>query len=162
MLVPPDNLLFLQRLGAGVLFIVLMFFIVRENSPSNDVDSSNSITLYVVFKSADGIDVNSIVRLAGIRIGHVKEMYFSDQSRQAVTLKLNIDHEAIVNNAAPIPDDSTIRIISPGLISDKELLVEVGGSFDYLQNGDEFSYAQDSFILDDIVRYMVSSDNIKQ
>ena len=50
-----------------------------------------------------------------------------------------------------ISDDSSVSIQTDGLFGKKFLLIEVGGNDVYLKNGEKFSYAEDSIVIEELL-----------
>ena len=60
-----------------------------------------------------------------------------------------------VKDNIKISDDSSISIQTDGLFGKKFLLIEVGGSDNYLKNGDKFSFSEDSIIIEELLRKII-------
>jgi ABC-type transport system involved in resistance to organic solvents, periplasmic component len=56
-----------------------------------------------------------------------------------------------------IPSDSTLKIASEGLLGGNFLTIEVGGSDEQLQSGDEFEYTQGAVDLMSLIGQAVFS-----
>jgi len=73
------------------------------------------------FSSADGIVTGTDVRLHGIKIGSVSSLTL-DPKTYAAILHLNI------RNDVPVPDDSSVKITSSGILGNSYLAIQPGGS----------------------------------
>ena len=62
----------------------------------------------------------------------------------------------MVNKNLKISNDSSISIQTDGLFGSKFLVIEIGGEENFLNNGDTFSYTEDSILLQELL------DNIIQ
>ena len=56
-----------------------------------------------------------------------------------------------IENGFFIPDDSSVAIYTDGLLGAKYVAVLPGGSMDYMRNGDEFEFAQDSVNITEMI-----------
>lgn len=55
-----------------------------------------------------------------------------------------------------IPSDSSISIQTDGLFGSKYLSVEPGGSFDYIKNGEEILFTEDSILIEELLGRIIS------
>ena len=56
-----------------------------------------------------------------------------------------------IDNGTLIPDDSSVAIYTDGLIGAKYIAILPGGSMNYMKNGDEFEFAQDSVNITEMI-----------
>ena len=115
-------------IGAVVLVVALMFVLFAYRSA--DVTPSDGYELMARFDRVDGLTVGSDVRMSGIKIGTVTDETLDTKTFLAV-VKVNISADL------QVPDDSSIKISSDGLLGDTYLSLEPGGSEDVLAPGDE-------------------------
>lgn len=101
---------------------------------------SGSVSGYDVkakFSSADGITTGTDVRLHGIKIGTVSSLTLDTKTYAAIV------HLSIASNVE-LPDDSSIKITSAGLLGSSYLAVQPGGSDKMLPAGGEITNTQGS------------------
>lgn len=89
----------------------------------------NSYSLYAKFSTVTGLRVGNPVNMLGLEIGRVQS-FKMDQENQVAVVELKI------NNAIKIYDDAIASIKTEGLIGDKFISIDAGGSGDLLKNGD--------------------------
>ena len=89
------------------------------------------------FSSADGIVTGTDVRLHGIKVGTVSTLSLDPKSYAAI-VHLNI------HNDVPIPDDSSIKITSSGILGNSYLAIQPGGSDAMLKSGGQITNTQGS------------------
>jgi phospholipid/cholesterol/gamma-HCH transport system substrate-binding protein len=77
------------------------------------------------------------VRLHGIKVGTVSSLVLDPKSYAAI-VHLNI------HNDVPVPDDSSIKITSAGLLGSSYLAIQPGGSDKMLTAGGEITNTQGS------------------
>ena len=89
----------------------------------------NSYTLYAKFNKVTGLRVGNPVTMFGLNIGRV-ESFKLDQKDQMVVVDFKID------NGIEIYDDAIASIKTEGLIGDKFVSIDPGGSGELLKSGD--------------------------
>ena len=111
-------------------------------------------TVYAVFNRTDGLSVGDKVRMAGIDIGYVENSVLDEDFRAKLTLKIRSD--------AKIPDDSGAAIVSSGIMGNKYIEIEPGGSDDFIAEDGYFSYTQDAMVLEELVDRIISLGKAKR
>lgn len=111
------------------------------------VEDGNYYAVAARFGRTDGLLVGDKVRLAGITIGRVVDAKLDDHFNAIMTLE--------VKDGIKIPDDSSASIVSSGIMGSKYIEIEPGGSEDFLQPGNEFSYTQDAMVLEELLDRIV-------
>jgi len=135
--------------GALVIAIALGFFIFMY-STTGVGKGSGGYQLTAKFKNVEGINIGSDVRMSGIKIGSVTGQALDIQSYDAI-LTLAIDP------TIKLPDDSTAKITSEGLLGGKFIALEPGGSETLLSDGGAITYTQGAIDLWSLVSdYMFS------
>jgi phospholipid/cholesterol/gamma-HCH transport system substrate-binding protein len=122
-------------IGAAVIAVAVLFLSYAYTSTGSGAISGYEVT--AKFNRADGVNVGSDVRLSGIKVGTVSKMVLDPASYNAV---LTIALESSVQ----VPDDSSVRITSEGLLGNQYLSIEPGGSPDKIKPGGEIEYTQGS------------------
>ena len=89
----------------------------------------NTYTLYAKFNKVTGLRVGNPVTMFGLNIGRV-ESFKLDQKDQMVLVDFKID------NGIEIYDDAIASIKTEGLIGDKFVSIDPGGSGELLKSGD--------------------------
>ena len=127
----------------GIIFLSIIFnsiFIKSEN------DFSNLFTAKAKFNRIDGLLLGSEVRLSGVVVGKVIKIALN-QNKPEVLISLN--------KGIGIPSDSSISIQTDGLFGGKYLSIEPGGSFDYIKNGDEIIFTEDSMLIEELLSKII-------
>jgi phospholipid/cholesterol/gamma-HCH transport system substrate-binding protein len=122
-------------IGAAVIAVALLFFGYAYTSTGSGAVTGYEVT--AKFSRADGVNVGSDVRMSGIKIGTVSRMTLDPMTYNAV---LTIALE----NSVQVPEDSSVRITSEGLLGNQYLSIEPGGSQDKIGPGGEIEYTQGS------------------
>ena len=106
-------------IGAVVVLVAVGFLVFAYSSTR--AGSLSGYPLEARFTSADGINTGTDVRLHGIKIGSVSGVDLDPKSYMAVV------HMSIRSDV-PIPDDSSIKVTSTGLLGNPYLSIQPGGS----------------------------------
>lgn len=122
-------------IGAAVLAIAGLFFAFAYSSA--DVQSGNGYNLMARFDNAGGVAPGTDIRVSGIKVGTVTKVALNPVSYRA---------EATLNITGNIelPDDSSAKVTSDGLLGGSYLAIEPGGGLDMLEDGGEIAYTQGS------------------
>jgi len=125
-------------IGAAVLIVAGMFLAFGYSSSS--VSRDGGFVLIAKFDRVDGLVVGSDVRMSGIKVGTVIGQSLDPVTYQAI-VKMDIDSDI------KLPDDSSAKITSEGLLGATYMSIEAGGSEDILRNGDALRFTQGSIDL---------------
>lgn len=135
-------------MGAAVLVVAGLFFAFAYSSA--DVQTNVGYNLLARFDNAGGITSGTDVRMSGIKVGTVTDVKLNPATYRAeVTINLTSDIE--------VPDDSSVKVTSDGLLGGSYLSVTPGGGIDMLKDGDEIAYTQGSVDLMSLISQAVFS-----
>ena len=123
----------------GIIAFIILFNLVltEKNKVRGDVNN-----YFATFNKIDGVSIGTDVVISGIKVGEVKEI-FTENNYPQISMNVNKNIE--------ISDDSSISVQTDGLFGKKFLLIEVGGNDVYLKNGEKFSYAEDSIVIEELL-----------
>ena len=130
------------NIGLTFIFFLLSIYLVFKNINNNEV-----IPFVATFDYVEGINNDTEVQIAGIKIGEVSRIMISSEG---ITIKGYID------KAYDIPKDSTLKIKSEGIFGKKALTIEPGFD-DYFNKSNQqyvFNHSQDSYSVDMFLRYL--------
>ncbi len=122
-------------IGALVVAIALGFVVFAYSN--TNASGLSGYPVEARFSSADGIVPGTDVRLHGIKIGAVSEVDLDPKTFLAIV------HMNIRGNI-PVPDDSSIKVTSAGLLGNPYLSIQPGGSAKNLQAGGVIANTQGS------------------
>ena len=106
-------------IGAIVIILAAVFLFYSFSVTDNNTNGSYKVN--AVFNRIDGIQNGSDVRLSGIKIGTVAKSLLNQTTYEA---ELNL----LIENSIKIPDDSSAKITSDGLLGNSYVSIEPGGS----------------------------------
>ena len=117
-------------------------------------DAENTdYTIYATFNRTDGLSIGDKVRLAGIDVGRIEKATLDNNFRATLTLK--------IKQGINIPDDSSASIVSSGIMGNKYIEIDPGGSEDFITEGNDFLYTQDAIVLEELVDRIISLGKAK-
>ncbi len=130
--------LFVLLGGAAVLFLALQ----SANLLSLNLDSTYSVTSK--FDNIGGLKARAAVKSAGVVVGRVESISFDDKSFQAkVVLALNTRYK--------FPKDSSLKILTSGLLGEQYIGVEAGADSANLNAGDTIGSTQSAVVLENLI-----------
>ncbi|MDE2618323.1 MAG: outer membrane lipid asymmetry maintenance protein MlaD [Burkholderiales bacterium] len=96
------------------------------------------------FDNIGGLKPRSAVRSAGVVIGRVESITFDDRTFQArVTLALETRYK--------FPKDSSLKILTSGLLGEQYVGIEAGAQDKNLGNGDVITSTQSAVVLENLI-----------
>ena len=135
-----------NHLKIGIIFIIslIIFFYLFKNT-----NHKASIPFVATFNYVEGINYNSEVQIAGVKVGDVSDITISSNR---VIIK------GFIDNDYNIPNDSILKIKSDGIFGRKAISIEPGfGEYlDKSKNQYIFDQTQDSYSVDMFLRYLNS------
>ncbi len=138
--------------GFVILGILGLMFLAYKVSSVNQVGKDGTYTLYADFNSVSGLKNGASVTLAGVKIGQVDSITINKDNYEA-RVAISID-----NRYDNIPLDSSVSVLTQGLLGEKYLGLDVGADSEFLQNGDEFDFTKSAIVLERLVdRFFLKS-----
>ncbi|MBI2719440.1 MAG: outer membrane lipid asymmetry maintenance protein MlaD [Rhizobiales bacterium] len=107
-------------IGAAVIVIAAAFFLFAYQT-SGKGSTTGGYRLVAQFDNAEGVNVGTDVRMAGVKIGTVVAMVLNPENYMA---KLTLQ----VDPALKFKDDATAKVTAEGLLGSKFISLEQGGS----------------------------------
>nr|RAV91236.1 outer membrane lipid asymmetry maintenance protein MlaD [Aerococcus mictus]RAW01143.1 outer membrane lipid asymmetry maintenance protein MlaD [Aerococcus urinae] len=138
----------------GAIVVVIAGVFLFYGYTTSGMRSAAGYHVKAEFDRVDGLTTGSDVRLSGIKVGTVVSQAIDPKNYQAI----------VVLDLAPdvkIPDDSSAKITSEGLLGSNYIALTPGGSTDYLQDGGEISFTQGSVDLMGLIGQALFSTGAK-
>ena len=140
----------------GVVLVVAAGFLAYAGKVSGySVGTDAAYELSASFRSADGVDVGTDVRLAGVKIGRVTGLELDKQSFRATAT-------FSVEEGIEVPDDSVVAISSEGLLGGNYVEILPGGSPFAIEQGGEITLTQGSVSLVGLLMKFVSGNEAEE
>lgn len=102
------------------------------------------------FDNIGGLKPQAPVKSAGVVVGRVGEISFDDKSFQA-SVRLDMDTEY------KFPKDSSLKILTAGLLGEQYIGIEAGGDEKNLVEGDRINRTQSATVLEDLINQFIYS-----
>jgi phospholipid/cholesterol/gamma-HCH transport system substrate-binding protein len=130
--------------AAAILFLALQ----SANLLSLSFQSSYQVT--AKFDNIGGLKPKAAVKSAGVVVGRVESITFDDKSFQArVTLAME--------NRYAFPKDSSLKILTSGLLGEQYIGIEAGAGEKNLMAGDSISSTQSAVVLENLISQFLYS-----
>ena len=123
-----------------VLILVELMFVDRHDINDKYYD------LIATFNKIDGVNEGNLIMISGVNVGYVDKVVLN---KNYPVLKMKI------KKGLRISDDSSVSIQTDGLFGSKFLSIEMGGNDNYLVSGDSFSFAEDSMLIQDLLKNII-------
>jgi len=127
-------------LGAVVMIAAAVFVVFALRTTGTTLTQAQAYPLHATFRSAEGVQHGTEVRLAGVKIGTV-----SDLTLDPLTFRAQMT--IMVDQGLDLPLDSTIQVASEGLLGGTFIEILPGGDLDNLAAGDSFQDTQSAVSL---------------
>lgn len=137
--------------GAGVL-AAAVGFVLYAGQVSGFSGPSSTYPLTASFRSLEGVDVGTDVRLAGVKVGTVSEVVLNPETYRA-------DTTVLLQAGIEIPDDSAIVISSEGLLGGNFVEIMPGGSPFFYAAGETIEDTQGAVSLVSLLLKFVSGSS---
>ncbi|MDD2924360.1 outer membrane lipid asymmetry maintenance protein MlaD [Rhodoferax sp.] len=124
--------------AAAVLFMAL------QAANLLSLNFQKTYAVVATFDNIGGLKPKAAVKSAGVVVGRVESIAFDDKSFQArVTLALEKRYV--------FPKDSSLKILTSGLLGDQYLGIEAGADDKNLASGDVISNTQSAVVLENLI-----------
>ncbi|SDI12752.1 outer membrane lipid asymmetry maintenance protein MlaD [Lutimaribacter saemankumensis] len=140
-----------EILVGGAVLAAAIGFVVYTGQTTGFATSTAGYPLSASFRSIEGVNVGTDVRLAGVKIGTVTDIALNPQTFRA-------DTTFSVANGIEIPDDSAVIVSSEGLLGGNFVEIMPGGSPFNLEPGSEIEDTQSSVSLVSLLLKFVSGN----
>ena len=130
--------------GAAILFLALK----SANLLTLNFDTGYKVT--AKFDNIGGLKPRAAVKSAGVVVGRVENIAFDTQSFQA-SVSMSMD------SRYPFPKDSSLKILTSGLLGEQYVGVEAGGDEKNLAAGDVIRSTQSAVVLENLISQFLYS-----
>ena len=130
--------------AAALLFLALQ----SANLLTLSFERAYSVT--AKFDNIGGLKIKAAVKSSGVVVGRVKSITFDDKSFQA---KVTLDME----NRYTFPKDSSLKILTSGLLGEQYVGIEAGADTNNLVAGDVISSTQSAVVLETLISQFLYS-----
>lgn len=128
-----------------VLGVAAFTYLAVQVSGLAFTDKKDTYQVIARFDDIGGLTERAKVTIAGVRVGSVSSISY-DKNLYMGLVKMDID--ADVDN---IPTDSSVAILTSGLLGEKYLGISIGADDTVLKNGDEIHDTQSALVLENLI-----------
>ena len=130
--------------AAAVLFLALK----SANLLSLNFDTAYKVT--AKFDNIGGLKPRAAVKSAGVVIGRVENISFDDKSYQARV-------DLAMQSQYVFPKDSSLKILTSGLLGEQYIGIEAGASDKNMASGDVIKQTQSALVLENLISQFLFS-----
>ncbi len=136
------------------LFVLLgalaVLFLALKSANLLSLNFQPTYQVVAKFDNIGGLKPRAAVKGAGVVIGRVESISFDDKSFQArVTLSLQAQYA--------FPKDSSLKILTSGLLGEQYIGIEAGAGDQNLKQGDTISSTQSAVVLENLISQFLYS-----
>lgn len=136
------------------LFVLLgalaVLFLALQSANLLSLNFQPTYQVVAKFDNIGGLKPRAAVKGAGVVIGRVESISFDDKSFQArVTLSLQAQYA--------FPKDSSLKILTSGLLGEQYIGIEAGADDQNLKQGDTISSTQSAVVLENLISQFLYS-----
>jgi phospholipid/cholesterol/gamma-HCH transport system substrate-binding protein len=129
---------------------VAILFLALQAANLLSLNFQRSYELTAKFENVGGLKPKAAVRGAGVVVGRVEKIVFDDKSFQArVTLAMESQYA--------FPKDSSLKILTSGLLGEQYLGIEPGAESVNLAAGDTILATQSAVVLENLISQFLYS-----
>jgi phospholipid/cholesterol/gamma-HCH transport system substrate-binding protein len=128
--------------AAGI--IALMVLALKVGNASTTFNTGDTYRVNADFENIGGLKARAPVKSAGVVVGRVGEIQFDSKSFRA-RVTLNVDRRY------PFPKDTSISILTSGLLGEQYVGLEAGGDEAMLNDGDTVQLTQSAVVLEKLI-----------
>lgn len=136
-------------------FTALIFVTVQTTSFSME-NKDSSYFLRAKFDDASGLRKKAPVRIAGVKIGEIQHIKLDETTYQADTQVI------IYDKNVQIPQDSSISILTEGILGSKYVQISPGYDEAMLKDGDTIAKTYSGIILENILSQAITAFTSKE
>jgi phospholipid/cholesterol/gamma-HCH transport system substrate-binding protein len=130
------------------LFVLLgglaLLFLAMQSANLLTLSFQSSYRVTAQFDNIGGLKPKAALKSAGVVVGRVETITFDDKSfRARVTLA--------IESRYAFPKDSSLKILTSGLLGEQYIGIEPGAEEKLLANGDKLSATQSAVVLENLI-----------
>lgn len=127
-------------IGIAALFILAL----KVGNASTSLNMGEAYTVHAEFDNIGGLKVRAPVKSAGVVVGRVDDIAFDNKKFLArVTLK--------VDKRYPFPRDTSVSILTSGLLGEQYIGLEAGGDSVMIKEGETLRLTQSAVVLEKLI-----------
>ena len=129
---------------------VAILFLALQSANLLTLNFQTNYSLNAKFDNVGGLKPKAAVRSAGVVVGRVEKIVFDDKTFQArVTLAMESRYV--------FPKDSSLKILTSGLLGEQYIGIEAGADGTNLASGDRIQSTQSAVVLENLISQFLYS-----
>ena len=129
---------------------VAILFLALQSANLLTLSFQTSYSVSAKFDNVGGLKPKAAVRSAGVVVGRVEKIVFDDKSFQARVI-------LALESRYTFPKDSSLKILTSGLLGEQYLGLEPGADEKTLVAGDTISSTQSAMVLESLISQFLYS-----
>ena len=123
---------------------VVLLFLALKSANLLTLNFQSSYELSARFDNIGGLKPQAAVKSAGVVVGRVQSIGFDDQTFQAV-VRMSMEERY------KFPKDSSLKILTSGLLGEQYIGIEPGSDDKNLAPGDRIEQTQSAVVLENLI-----------
>ncbi|HEX5805897.1 MAG TPA: outer membrane lipid asymmetry maintenance protein MlaD [Macromonas sp.] len=124
--------------------MIAIVFLALQSANLLNLSFEKTYRVSAKFDNAGGLKPKAAVRSSGVVVGRIETISFDDKNFQAiVTMALESRYA--------FPKDSSLKVLTSGLLGEQYVGIEPGGSEENLKEGDLVSQTQSAVVLENLI-----------
>lgn len=133
-----------------VIGMVAVLFLSLQSANLMSVSWQKSYSISANFDNIGGLKKQAAVKSAGVVVGRVERITFDDKSYQARV-------DMALDERFAFPKDSSLKILTSGLLGEQYIGIEAGAETDNLKAGDKVQATQSAVVLENLISQFLYS-----
>ena len=127
-----------------------LLFLALQSANLLSLNFQKTYNVTARFDNIGGLKPQTAIKSAGVVVGRVESITFDDKNFQAsVTLALQ--------NRYSFPKDSSLKILTSGLLGEQYIGIEAGAEAKNLEQGDVITSTQSAVVLENLISQFLYS-----
>jgi phospholipid/cholesterol/gamma-HCH transport system substrate-binding protein len=127
-----------------VIGVAALFILALKVSNAGTTNISETYTVYAEFDNIGGLKERAPVKSSGVVVGRVGEINF-DSKKFLARVALNVDKRY------PFPRDTSVSILTSGLLGEQYIGLEAGGDSAMIKEGETLRLTQSAVVLEKLI-----------
>jgi len=133
-----------------VIGMVAVLFLSLQSANLMSVSWQKSYSISANFDNIGGLKKQAAVKSAGVVVGRVERITFDDKSYQARV-------DMALDERFAFPKDSSLKILTSGLLGEQYIGIEAGAEAENLKAGDKVQATQSAVVLENLISQFLYS-----
>jgi phospholipid/cholesterol/gamma-HCH transport system substrate-binding protein len=131
----------------GMLVVIgaaALLFLAMQSANLMSISWQKTYEIHALFDNIGGLKKQAAVKSAGVVVGRVHDIRFDDKTFQAqVVLAMDVRYQ--------FPKDSSLKILTSGLLGEQYIGIEAGSDMANLAQGDKVQSTQSAVVLENLI-----------